>query len=351
MRPMGPSPKITLPDLITLDELQELQESFADVANVGIRVVDADGRPVTRASHMPVLCGESLQDTPLKKKVCGHCLPTFLGGRGIVDDDLSFECIPGLKNFLVPLRVPLSSTRSLIVGYMVLGPAILARRKTREEFDAVARELGAESDELWNLILELRVFSYKGIRSFIDMIENVMGRIFNLAYGKLVSQKKAFARLLPQGARREVSSVGRVREFLELLLDLVIEMTSGSIGSVMVFDEASQRLRIGAAHGLSDEVVRKTSVKLGEGVAGLAAQTKKPFLIRGDSHDKALSGRLTKPDLFASVVVPIRRRQEVYGVLNVSCDKSIPVRFDESTLSFLSKAAGLAGVALERFGS
>lgn len=340
--------KPSLTDLVSLDELQEMQDSFSEVANVAVRTVDPQGLDITKISSPPSLCSEVFNNLVLKEKVCGGCRPTFLGGEGIVDDDLSFECLPGLKNYLLPLKVSLSSTKSLILGYIIIGPVIFMKRRSKEEFKEVAEAMGFDHYELWSLILELRVFSYQGVHSFLSMIDNLTGHILNLAYAKFNMQKNVFGKLSKKTPQKISLPVEQMKEFLELFLDLVINVTKGNVGSVMLFDRTKRSLVIKAAHGLPEEVIRETQVKIGEGVSGLVAQTKKSFLINEGAADKLISERLTKPNLFSSMVVPIRHRDDVYGVVNVSSDKASAVKFDESTLAFLTKAAGLAGVTLER---
>lgn len=331
--------KIKLTDLIPLNELQDMQESFAEVSCVTVRTVDPNGVPLTKASNLSSFCSET------------RCLPTFLGGEGIIEDDFSFECIPGLKQYLVPLKVSLSPTSSLILGYIILGPVVFMKRKEKEEYGEAAEKLGLDLEHFWDWVLELRIFSFRGIRSLLDMIEHMTGRILNLAYAKMTMQKKISAQHSAKILGKEVASGEYLNEFLQTFLDFVMSVTGGSAGSIMLFDRYKGTLEIRYSHGLPNGVAQKTSIKLGEGVSGLAAEMKKPFIINEGSADVVLRGRLTKPDLFSSLVVPIKRGDDVYGVVNVSSDISRPVRFDDASLALLTRAAGVAGIILENLQS
>lgn len=334
---------IFLTDLIEPGELQGVQDSFADVAGVSIRVVDTNGKPVTKASNERLLCCGAFQDAAAKEKFCLGCLPEFLGGRGVIDDDFSFECVPGLKNYLVPLKVMLSGTRSFITGYMIIGPVIFMKRRSKEEFELVASGMGLDFNQLWNHVLDLRVFSYQGIRSLLDMITGLTSRVLTLSYEKLVIKENARSSELPD---ERAAGTASSDEFFGLFLDLIVGAMGGSTGSVMLLDKEKNDLVIKAAHGLPREVVPGVSLKFGDGIAGMAAQTKRPFLINQDKADEIISDRLNRPDLFSSMVVPIKYRDDVFGVVNISSGISTPVRFDEQNLAFVVKAAGLAGVAL-----
>ncbi|MEK7849726.1 MAG: PocR ligand-binding domain-containing protein [Candidatus Omnitrophota bacterium] len=330
--------KITLADLVPFNELQEMQDSFSEVANVSVSTIDANGRSLTVMSNMLSIC----QD-----KFCKQCLPAFLGGEGIIDDELSFECMPGLKHYLIPLKVSFSSASSLILGYIIVGPVIFMKRNEKEEYRETAHKMGIELDQLWSWILEFRVFSYRGIHSLKDMIENMTSRILNLAYAKMVIQKKMSGDRSARLFERRAAASRHRDEFLELFLDFVMQVARGSAGSVMLLDSDKGTLEIRFSRGLPPEVAQKTSLKLGEGISGLSAEMKKPFLINEERVDQLISDRLKKPALFSSMVVPIKFREDVYGVVNISSDKALPIKFDEITLALLTKAAGIAGVALE----
>ena len=329
--------KISLVDLIPIDELQEMQDSFSEVANVSIRTVDANGRSLTVMSNILSIC----QD-----RFCKQCLPAFLGGEGIIDEELSFECMPGLKHYLIPLKVSLSLTSSLILGYMIVGPVIFMKRNQKEEYSETAQKMGLELDQLWSGILGCRLFSYRGIHSLRDMIEDMTSRILNLAYAKVVIQKKVTGDRTARLFERRTAVLRHRDEFLELFLDFVMQVTSGSAGSVMLLDRNKGALEMKSSRGLPPDVAQKVSLKLGEGISGLAAEMKRPFLINEERVDQIISDRLNKPALFSSMVVPIKSREDVYGVVNVSSDRSLPVKFDETTLALVTKVAGIAGVAL-----
>lgn len=341
--------EFALSDLIALPQLQDMQESFAEVANVGIRTLDAAGEFLTGMSSSPSLCTETFSHPSLKSEICERCRPTFLGGRGMVDEEMSFECLPGLKNYLVPLRLSMTEETSKILGYMVIGPVIFMKRHDKEEYREVADKLGVPLEQFWSYILELRVFSYKGIQSLLEMIGHLMNHILNLAYNARSMEREMTQRLKLRSAERKQEI--HLEEFLEVFLELVKEMTTSQRSSVMLLDPRKSVLNIRASSGIPADVARLVSVKLGEGIAGLAAAAKKSFLISSEHKDADIQNRLTQPSVSSSIVVPIRSGERVYGVINVSRDQTAPRLFNESDLTLMNKAASLAAVALDKFPS
>ena len=116
----------------------------------------------------------------------------------------------------------------------------------------------------------------------------------------------------------------------------------------MLLDVDQKTLTIKASCGLSQSVSGSGVVKVGEGVAGLAAQACKSFLINAGVDEPLLAGRLHRAELVSSMVVPMAHNNVVMGVINAGVRKGAAVRFDQSSLFTLSKMADLAGLALSQ---
>lgn len=341
----------TLQDLISQPQLQEMQDGFSEVANVAIRTLGPSGEQTTPMSFPPSLCSEILRFAPLKGDLCRNCLPAFLGGQAIVDEELSFECLPGLKHYLIPLKLSVSENTSRVLGYMIIGPLVFMKRRNKEEYRDLAAQLDLDLEQFWGFILELRVFSYKGIHSFLEMVGNLMSHILNLAYSARSIEREMSSRMKTGPLRLSSQDAGQLKEFLEMFLDMIADMADATSSSIMLLDKKNGVLVIKAFAGMPEDVARTISLKMGEGVAGLAAMTKKTYLISDEHRDAEISERLHRPDLLSAIVVPIRSQDEVFGVLNVSRDRGKAEAFRERDMALLTKAAGLAGLALERIQS
>ena len=102
---------------------------------------------------------------------------------------------------------------------------------------------------------------------------------------------------------------------LKLLLDLAVEETGASNGSIMMYSHEAGELYIAHATGLSERVVRNTRQKLGEGISGSVAQERKGKLIRQATpypKDRDRSG------ITSACSVPLIDGDTLLGVLNVS---------------------------------
>jgi K+-sensing histidine kinase KdpD len=138
---------------------------------------------------------------------------------------------------------------------------------------------------------------------------------------------------------------------LERLAQLTLETARHALGaargSLMLLDEERQELFISAALGLSDEVMATTRVKMGQGLAGLAAQMRKPILLSDQvENDPVIRASLTQSDTGSAICVPLMLKDRVLGVLNVSRPLGADP-FRQEDVDLLSILCGQIAVALE----
>jgi len=319
-------------DLIDIKAWQKMQDNFSAITDISLRTLDAKGALLTLISRQPRLCSKLLEDSALKDKLCGTCLPTFLGGKGMVNKNLSFVCEAGICNFLVPLKV-----EDITFGYFILGPIILVMRKAKEEYRQTAEKLNIELDEFWGAILEIKVVSFQGVQSLVELIRGVGEYIIKLAYQNIT--KEGGVAMAPDSAK--------LSRLLNVLLDVAFQVTGADIGSIMFLDKINDALTIRASKGIPDEIVGNTTVRLGDGIVGIAAKERKSFLIDDNLRDNRIKSYLRRPYLSSSMVLPIEINDEVLGVVNLGALTTSSVRFNKNNMQLVNRLIDLATVALQ----
>lgn len=315
---------LSLKDLIDIKEWQKIQDNFSNVTEVNLRTVGPEGNLITSPSKTIRLCDELLKTSPLKNKICGICLPTFLGGRGVVDKNLIYSCEPGLYNFVAPLRMD----NGRILGYIVLGPVILVMRKSQEEYERIADRLSLGAEAFRDAIAEIKVMSYHGMLSLIELIKDIGEYTINLTYKNIT---------------HDSSKVNRI---LDVLLDVAFEVSQADMGSVMFFDEKKENLTIRSARGIPDKIIKETKVKSGVGISGIAALEGRPFLIDDTITDIKILPHLRRPHIGSSLILPIRVEDKVMGVMNLSALKTSQVKFNTDNLNLMDRLINLATIAI-----
>jgi signal transduction histidine kinase len=127
-----------------------------------------------------------------------------------------------------------------------------------------------------------------------------------------------------------------------------MEVTGAERGSVMLLDTEENVLTIKAAKGMDEQVVKKSKLRLGEGIAGRVAFTGKPLLLTRDEREKQLrSARKRDDEINSAISVPLRIEDRIVGTLNVS-ETSRPSQFSEEDMRALTLFADQAALALEK---
>mgnify|MGYP001583441786 FL=1 len=324
------SESLSFKDLIDLQEWQKIQDSFSAITNVGVHTLSLNGTALTSPSGEPRLCKEIIKNSVLKEKINGLCVPTFLGGRSVVDKNLSFICCAGMHSFISPI-----SLANKVIGYIIVGPVILVMRKPKEQYLNEAEELGIELDTLWNALLEIKVISFHSVQSLVEIIKDICEYMLKLSYQSLMPKDKDLVTASPSS-----------NKILDALLDVAFQVSGADIGSIMLVDDNRQELSIYSSKGLSEEIAKTSRVKIGQGISGMAARDNATFVIDTNKQDNRIKEYLNRPILGSSMVIPINSGDRVLGVMNLGALESSPTRFDNNNVNLINRLIGLATIAL-----
>ncbi len=102
---------------------------------------------------------------------------------------------------------------------------------------------------------------------------------------------------------------------LRWLLALATRATGAGSGSIMLYDNHSEELYVAFAYGLSQHTIHRTRIRLGEGIAGKVADTRKAVFITDNQHPGAKRDRST---ISEAICAPIIWEGQLLGVLNIS---------------------------------
>lgn len=313
-------------DIFDAEQWKKIQDNFSAITNVGIRTLDSAGKLFVPASGQPRLCTELFKNKP---EFCEACVPPSMNTIGTGARIVSFSCIPQLHNFVSPIKL-----ENMVLGYLIVGPMILLIRHPKEHYRAIAKDLGVDIDDFWSAIVELKVVSMQRAYALMDLMKDIADYIVRLSFQKMDEKRQ----LLLKGAPR-------VDKLCNTLLDVAIQVSGADIGSIMFYDSAKQTFTIKSSRGLSEEVVKKSNVKIGDGIAGLAAKEKVSFLINEDQTDNRIKPYLTRPSIKSSMIIPLKVEERVMGVMNLGTSEANRVRFDVNNLKVVNKLVDLAAVA------
>jgi signal transduction protein with GAF and PtsI domain len=189
---------------------------------------------------------------------------------------------------------------------------------------------------------------------FSDDEVELLGLIADLAAGAL---EKA---VLYEGMQRQIDELSALAEvsetitsprYLDEMLEIVVGMAAqvmkARLCSLMLLDEATGELILRATQHLSPAFRAKPAPKVGDGIAGLVAQTGQPLAVLDVSADAryGYADVARHEGLRSLLCVPLTVRDRVIGVFN--CYTAEPHRFSADEITLFSTLANQTALAIE----
>lgn len=149
-------------------------------------------------------------------------------------------------------------------------------------------------------------------------------------------------------AIRDINAVLDLDECLKIIIDSACRVLKVEMGSIMLLDKEEGILRIKAAEGISENIVKNTRIKLGEGISGWVAKQGLSLFIKDIEKDSRFSKKGAERYYTKSLLsVPLKTKDEIVGVLNVN-NKVDRNSFNELDLEILALFSSYASAAIER---
>ena len=136
-------------------------------------------------------------------------------------------------------------------------------------------------------------------------------------------------------------------EFYRTVVENACELINSPRGSLMVYDEQADELKIVASKNISQEVIDNTHVKPGLGIAGRAFQTGETIFVTDPQQNtqyKDFIGMEEQKDPF--IAIPLKLKDKPFGVLNLHLSRE-KESFTDYDLKFLTLLAGETAITLE----
>ena len=146
---------------------------------------------------------------------------------------------------------------------------------------------------------------------------------------------------------RAVVSDLYLEDILKLIVMVTAEVMDSNICSIMLLNEAADKLETKATQAVSSEYLNKPPLSLGEGIAGRVAKENQPIQVLDVRKDRRYFNKsiAEREGLCSLLSVPMSVRGQVIGVL--SCYTSTPREFTAEEVSLLTVLANQAAVAIE----
>ncbi|MDR7484597.1 MAG: GAF domain-containing protein [Armatimonadota bacterium] len=160
--------------------------------------------------------------------------------------------------------------------------------------------------------------------------------------------------------RRQINELSTLAEasktitsplYLEEMLHLIVEMAAGMMDarlcSLMLLDEQTGELVLTASYRAGERYQTRPTLRAGEGIVGLVAQTGRPVAVADVLEDPRFVHKdmARAEGLRALLAVPLVVRERIIGVFN--CYKDRPHQFTRDEISLVSTLANQTALAIE----
>lgn len=330
-------------ELINKDRWSDAVKRFIDVLKINIFLVDYTGEtiipPYTEAGRGAF--GGQFLSASFGFKFPGQQDNLLNSFR---QHGLYLECNDslGLQVFAIPIK----ADKNQVIGYVVVGPVILNKRQDNAVYHDMASRFNIKVPNLVDALFEIRVVSFLTVKAILDLLAQIAKDIIDL---NLEKRNLDHARLSREVLSKEVTDAAQdmyaaihLDELLITVLDLSLNLTQSDCGSLMLVDKDTGDLAIKVSRGIENEKFRNVRIKMGEGIAGIAAQENRAFIISGTQGDSRIQPYLKRPEIKQSAVLPLSSRNRLVGVLNLSCKSESCAEFNEKNLQHLSRLISTA---------
>ncbi|HSV43733.1 MAG TPA: PocR ligand-binding domain-containing protein [Candidatus Bathyarchaeia archaeon] len=292
-------------------------ERFVQVLRMNIFVVDSLGKPLI---HPCSTARAEEYGCRILTQVLGLDLAkdeNFLHQFSVYGDYLEYRTNLDLHVFAIPLRVS-----GRVVAYLIVGPAIMNRRLSDDEYQELAKKTSLDEGAVMDQVRGVRVVSYVAMNAVLDLLAAITREFIDIGIENRRLRRLRFQKnVLPRSVTRTAEGLYReihVDELLISVLDVAMRLTNAESGSIMVFDKEEEEMIVRVSRGLNEKWVREARCRIGEGIAGIAAQENRCFVMRGQAGDHRVLPYLKRPEIKESMVMPISQRNRVFGVINLN---------------------------------
>jgi signal transduction histidine kinase len=136
-------------------------------------------------------------------------------------------------------------------------------------------------------------------------------------------------------------------EVLDTILRLTVREMRAQQGSILLFDEHQDQLRMLASVGLPDEIVRKGYIPRKGSIAEWVIERREPLILNDHAKGREFQSLGDDRRIVSSMCVPLIARGDVLGTINLNRTTAQDGPFVESDLSGMAILASQAAIYIE----
>ncbi len=170
--------EIYLTDLIDMETLQRIQDSFAKMTGIGTITTDANGVALTQGSGFSDFCMKCTRNSFIGNLYCEQC--DRYGAKMALEKGrpVTYTCHAGLIDFAAPIIV-----NNQLIGSFI-GGQVLTETPDFNKFVHYAFEIGVDPEEYVNAAQKVKILTEEEINNATEFLYTVANVLSNIAYNK-----------------------------------------------------------------------------------------------------------------------------------------------------------------------
>ncbi|MGN0367596.1 MAG: PocR ligand-binding domain-containing protein [Wujia sp.] len=188
---------VLLTDLMSVEELTKIQETFSNMARVASIVVDIDGHPITEGSNFSSFCTDYCRATPEGRRRCENCDKMGMNLSFEHKKPIHYYCHAKLVDFAAPILL-----RGRIIGG-IIGGQVLAEEPDLESMRQTAREIGVDEEAFVEAAQQTNIIPIQAIERCTNFIYEFADMLSDMAYRTYIAKKEGESALKAATAKTD----------------------------------------------------------------------------------------------------------------------------------------------------
>jgi ligand-binding sensor protein/sugar diacid utilization regulator/GAF domain-containing protein len=343
-----------LTDLIGVETLQSIQDTFARTFGLPTVIIDPLGRNVTEITHRVRFCEDLTRTSLVGGPRCTACDRRAMRRAAATSQPSIFHCWNGLYDAAIPIALG-----GRVLGYFLCGQ-ILHRPADGERARATAVEIGVPAEDYASAIQDVKVIPPDRYRASVQSMHVLAQMIAEQAAAAINSlqmleealrAREGIAKLIEEldailEALREIGSQPDYLSTLEAIADNLNRLIPSDSCVIHLVDTRRNELVPVSVRDPYPDALWAYRPALGQGIGGRTAETgvaRKIDDVRGDPDFHPIPGIPVEPE--AMLVAPMVHKGVVSGVISLSRFRGRS--FNDHDLQVLSVFASQASVSIQ----
>ena len=226
--------EIQLTDLIPVETLQKIQDSFSKMARMASLTTDENGIPVTEGSNFSEFCTNFCRKSPVGRERCEKCdrdgaIRVFETGK-----PSSYFCHANLVDFAAPIMLG-----DCMIGSFI-GGQVLAKEPDYDKMREIAKEIGVDEEGFIEAASRIQIVPIAAIERSTQFIYEFAGVISDMAYKSYETIK--LSRQAMQAAAQKSDFLANMSHEIRTPMNAVLGMAEMALREEMT-PQAKQYVR------------------------------------------------------------------------------------------------------------